>query len=54
MLQYTDKTNFYKGQVGFCKLFVMPLWKQMSVFSNALKIFSDQIEANIKRLEEIK
>jgi hypothetical protein len=32
----------------------MPLWKQMSVFSNALKIFSDQIEANIKRLEEIK
>jgi hypothetical protein len=39
MLQYTDKANFYKGQIGFSRHFVLPLWKQLSVFSNALKIF---------------
>lgn len=52
MLQYVDKTAFFKGQIGFCKHFVLPLWKQMSLFSAGLKPFSDQLEANILTLED--
>ena len=47
MLHYTNKENFYKGQIGFSKNLVLPLWKQLAVFSDALKIFPGQVEKNI-------
>lgn len=51
-LKYIDKPSFYNGQIGFCKTFVYPLWKQLSVFSPALKMFTEQVEENISILEK--
>ena len=50
-LKYVDKPSFYKGQIGFCKTFVYPLWKQLSVFSQSLKMFTEQVEENVAMLE---
>jgi hypothetical protein len=57
MLRYKDLKTFYKGQIGFISIFylildylVVPIWKEISSICSNLKVFTDNIDANIKTL----
>lgn len=50
MLKYTNIKGFYKGQVGFCKGLVLPLWKELEVVFPGIYELTGNIHSNISEL----
>ena len=57
MLRYKDLKTFYKGQIGFISTYlpnsdylVVPIWKEISNVCSNLKVFTENIDTNIKTL----
>lgn len=51
MLKYSNITGFYKGQVGFCKGLVLPLWQEILKVAPGISPLVDNIKANVKELQ---
>lgn len=48
-----DNKDFQVYFVKTLEIFVLPLWKEISLLWPSFKIFSDQVESNIEELQKV-